>query len=291
MTVQDGQGALVLLPDRPGRQLLRVDLRRGRGGLGRGERRRSLQHHLRRGRRGGRGRRGHHPGALHLHAAPATAAPATRRGSAPPTSSTSAARRRSSSAASSRSAPSFSGTTISGGFIFVGQGPGRLENGETNPNAKGLMITGLSGSLTGTAGSRVLSAEGTVSLVGIPGLTFTGNVKLQGTEGGSRARWPATWSSRCRASRSPAPSASPTPPPTASLSPWAPRVPDADLPSGTATDVVLNLGDAPLPGRRHRLQRHRRDQERRRRRRRHRERRLRARAPACRPTASPPSSS
>ena len=67
--------------------------------------------------------------------------------------------------------------------VFVGVGPYHLDDDSVNPNAKGLLITGLSGSLGGTAPSRTLSATGTVSLIGFPGLTFSGIISVEGSEG------------------------------------------------------------------------------------------------------------
>ena len=81
------------------------------------------------------------------------------------------------------STDSLGNTVVTNALVFVGAGPRLLEDGTVNPNAKGLLITAPSITLTGTTGSRVLDATGTVTLVGIPGLTFSGSVRMQGTEG------------------------------------------------------------------------------------------------------------
>ena len=79
---------------------------------------------------------------------------------------------------------SFDGSSLTGS-IFVGAGPYRLDDGSVNPQAKGLVVTNVTGSLSRTAPNRTLTASGTVALVGIPGLTLTGTVNLSGNESGS----------------------------------------------------------------------------------------------------------
>ena len=74
--------------------------------------------------------------------------------------------------------------TITDGTLFVGQGPRLLDDGSPNPNAKGLLITGVNTSIGSDTSS---TPTGTVSLIGIPGLTFTGTVHVKGTEGATGA--------------------------------------------------------------------------------------------------------
>ena len=77
------------------------------------------------------------------------------------------------------------GITITDGILFVGQGPRELDDHSPNPNAKGLLITGVNATdRHRTAGS---TPTGTVSLIGIPGLTFTGTVRVKGTKGATGA--------------------------------------------------------------------------------------------------------
>ena len=58
--------------------------------------------------------------------------------------------------------------------MFVGQGPGFVEGGAVNPFAKGLYLTDVNGFVKGTTGSRVVAISGSVTLVGIPGVTLGG---------------------------------------------------------------------------------------------------------------------
>ena len=74
--------------------------------------------------------------------------------------------------------------TFSGGTVtftdvtfFIGQGPYKNDDGTINPSAVGIVIENASGSNTGTAGNRALSASGTVRLVGISGLTLSGTIE------------------------------------------------------------------------------------------------------------------
>ena len=63
--------------------------------------------------------------------------------------------------------------------FFIGQGPYKNDDGTINPSAVGIVIENASGSNTGTAGNRALSASGTVRLVGISGLTLSGTIDVQ----------------------------------------------------------------------------------------------------------------
>ena len=66
--------------------------------------------------------------------------------------------------------------------LFVGEGKLRLDNGELNPFAKGLMISeatvGLVKQGEGDAAKYALSAEGQVSVVGISGLSLSGPISI-----------------------------------------------------------------------------------------------------------------
>ena len=66
--------------------------------------------------------------------------------------------------------------------LFVGEGQLRLDNGELNPFAKGLMISeatvGLVKQGEGDATKYALSAEGQVSVVGISGLSLSGPISI-----------------------------------------------------------------------------------------------------------------
>ena len=79
--------------------------------------------------------------------------------------------------------------TFSGGTVtftdvtfFIGQGPYKNDDGTINPSAVGIVIENASGSNTGTAGNRALSASGTVRLVGISGLTLSGTIDVKFNE-------------------------------------------------------------------------------------------------------------
>ena len=82
----------------------------------------------------------------------------------------------------------FSGSTITGGTIFVGNGPSLLDDGSPNPDAKGVSLTGLTGTWDGTT----LTADGTVTLVGIPGVTLTGTIHASGTKTGTDGQFTGT---------------------------------------------------------------------------------------------------
>ncbi len=65
--------------------------------------------------------------------------------------------------------------------IFLGRGPLKLDDGTTNPLATGVALTnGRIGLIKNTAaGTYAVVAEGTVSLVGIPGITIAGTVNVR----------------------------------------------------------------------------------------------------------------
>ena len=66
--------------------------------------------------------------------------------------------------------------------LFVGEGKLRLDNGELNPFAKGLMVSeatiGLVKQGDGDVAKYALSAEGQVSVVGISGLSLSGPISI-----------------------------------------------------------------------------------------------------------------
>ena len=62
--------------------------------------------------------------------------------------------------------------------LFVGEGNLRLDSGELNPFAKGLMISGATIGVIEKDGKYALSAEGQVSVVGISGLSLSGPISM-----------------------------------------------------------------------------------------------------------------
>ena len=62
--------------------------------------------------------------------------------------------------------------------LFVGEGKLRLDNGELNPFAKGLMVSEATIGLVKKDGKYALSAEGQVSVVGISGLSLSGPISI-----------------------------------------------------------------------------------------------------------------
>ena len=62
--------------------------------------------------------------------------------------------------------------------IFLGRGPAKMANGETNPLAVGAMITGARVGLIKVGETYAVYATGTISLVGLNGVTLTGTVTL-----------------------------------------------------------------------------------------------------------------
>ncbi len=86
---------------------------------------------------------------------------------------------------------SFSGDSFAGANleIFLGQGPARLDNGEINPLAVGVLLTNARIGLIRTAGATpgyALHAEGTVMLLGVNGVTIVGTAVVDvNTTGGA----------------------------------------------------------------------------------------------------------
>ena len=76
-------------------------------------------------------------------------------------------------------------TEVTGATVFIGAGPRLLEDGTPNPGAKGIYLR--VASLTLTKGStspfyRTLDVDGDVELIGIPGVTLSGKIKMKGSE-------------------------------------------------------------------------------------------------------------
>ena len=80
----------------------------------------------------------------------------------------------------------FSDTTIGGQAaqvfagdgltIFLGRGPAKLDTGETNPLATGILLTNGRIGLIRIGSTWALTASGTVSIIGVAGVTLTGTV-------------------------------------------------------------------------------------------------------------------
>ncbi len=70
----------------------------------------------------------------------------------------------------------FTGDTFAGQNleIFLGQGPARLENGDLNPLAVGVLLTNARVGLIRVGSTYALHAEGTVMLLGVNGVTIGG---------------------------------------------------------------------------------------------------------------------
>ena len=70
----------------------------------------------------------------------------------------------------------FDGDTFAGQNleIFLGQGPARLENGDLNPLAVGVLLTNARVGLIRIGSTYALHAEGTVMLLGVNGVTLVG---------------------------------------------------------------------------------------------------------------------
>ena len=70
----------------------------------------------------------------------------------------------------------FAGENLS---IFLGQGPSRLANGAPNPLATGVLLSNGRIGLIQIGSTYALVATGTVSLVGISGVTIGGTVTVR----------------------------------------------------------------------------------------------------------------
>ena len=69
-------------------------------------------------------------------------------------------------------------TAVTDVSVFMGQGPGFLDDGSINPTARGISVTGASGWIINVGTDRALSITGTVALVGIPGITLSGTISV-----------------------------------------------------------------------------------------------------------------
>ena len=83
------------------------------------------------------------------------------------------ATRRAATLANGTAAQIFAGTGLA---IFMGLGPAKLANGELNPLAVGALITNARIGLIQVGSTYAVVATGTVSLVGLNGVTLTGTV-------------------------------------------------------------------------------------------------------------------
>jgi hypothetical protein len=67
----------------------------------------------------------------------------------------------------------------SGLTIFLGRGPAMLQSGAINPLAVGVLLTGATIGLIETGSGHALVASGTVSIIGVPGVTVTGTTSVR----------------------------------------------------------------------------------------------------------------
>ncbi|MEX1357669.1 MAG: hypothetical protein WD981_03500, partial [Gaiellaceae bacterium] len=76
-----------------------------------------------------------------------------------------------------RGSVSFGAGEVSGEdvTVFLGQGPAFLEDGSINPTARGVYITDASFRAIEVSGMRAFSAVGDIAIVGIPGVTLSGD--------------------------------------------------------------------------------------------------------------------
>ena len=109
--------------------------------------------------------------------------------------------------------------------IFLGRGPAKLDTGETNPLATGVLLTNGRIGLIRIGSTYALVASGTVSLIGVAGVTLTGTVAARVNTTGAGHRRDA----RDAGQRRPPVAVDVRRPPRRSLewSPPAPRSPSA----------------------------------------------------------------
>ncbi|MEU1973056.1 VCBS repeat-containing protein, partial [Microbacterium sp. NPDC019599] len=69
--------------------------------------------------------------------------------------------------------------------IFLGRGPAFLESGALNPLAMGVLLTGATIGLIEMNGGHALVATGTVSLIGVPGVTISGTTSVRVNDTGA----------------------------------------------------------------------------------------------------------
>jgi hypothetical protein len=70
----------------------------------------------------------------------------------------------------------FGGTGLT---VFIGSGPAWLADGTLNPLARGLLVTGATVGIVERGTEHALDATGTVQLVGLPGVTLTGSLRVR----------------------------------------------------------------------------------------------------------------
>ncbi|MHC4997341.1 MAG: hypothetical protein ACYTGQ_20120, partial [Planctomycetota bacterium] len=74
------------------------------------------------------------------------------------------------------SAQVFAGSGLN---IFMGRGPARLENGDINPLASGVLLSDATIGVIDVSGTYAVFAEGTVSVLGVPGVVVTGTAVVR----------------------------------------------------------------------------------------------------------------
>ena len=70
----------------------------------------------------------------------------------------------------------FAGTGLT---VFLGRGPARLDTGAINPLAVGVLLTDARIGLIAVGGGYALTASGTVSIIGVAGVTLVGTTSVQ----------------------------------------------------------------------------------------------------------------
>ncbi|HXG49000.1 MAG TPA: VCBS repeat-containing protein, partial [Methylomirabilota bacterium] len=77
----------------------------------------------------------------------------------------------------------FGGTNLS---VFLGEGPARLENGDINPLATGVLLSNARiGLIKFANGTFAMVAEGTVQLLGVDGVTLAGTARIRVNNSGA----------------------------------------------------------------------------------------------------------
>ena len=77
----------------------------------------------------------------------------------------------------------FAGTNLT---VFMGRGPPTLPNGDRNPVATGVLLTNARiGLVKFAGGGYAMDAQGTVELIGVNGVTLSGNAHVRVNTGGA----------------------------------------------------------------------------------------------------------